>query len=227
MRGLPHLSARESVGAMKSQFRPLVIAATTAALLVALPATASAAARISLGVSPGVPAKGKSFQINARGTAENPSGGKSYVLAYLAQGDSACASSPPLDGSTSNGIRVLFESVANGGFIKSATVSGGPYPFASGSGVKTGRYRACGYVTDQAGDFTVRARDRLEFTVGGTCAKAKAKVATARRQLRKARKALRKARRSGSRARARRARKAVSKARKRVKSAKARRRTLC
>jgi hypothetical protein len=149
------------------------------------------------------------------------------VIASLAPGKSTCPTSPDPSGSGPEGIRVIFESVGNGAFDKTGTVSGGIYSFASGSGVQTGHYRACGYVTDQAGDFAVRAIDRLGFTVGGTCSGARAKLRKAKRQLRRARRALRRARRQGSRARIRKAKKATRKAKKKVKSARTSRALLC
>lgn len=207
--------------------KALVVAATVVALLAA-PAGASAAAGISLSLTPSVPGEAKPFQIAATGTAERPGGGRSYVIVVVGPGKSACAATPGIEWSSSNGIRVMFESVFNGSFSKVAIVQGGAYSsFASGDGLEKGRYRACGYVTDQAGDFTVRATDRQEFTVGGTCAAARSRLSRANRRLRRARRALRRARRQGSARSIRKAKRAVRKARKRVRTARDTRDLFC
>jgi hypothetical protein len=214
---------REKVRSMRG-----VVIAAAVGLALAVPSSASAAASISLRITPSVPGEAKPFQVAATGTAERPGGDRSYVIVYVGQGDSACAPGPGIESTSSNGVRVMFESVSNGSFSKTAFVLGnGYYSYYEGDGLEEGKYRACGYVTDQSGEFTVRATDRQEFTVGGTCAAARSKLARANRRLRRARRALRRARRAGSARRIRRAKRAVRKARKRVRSARATRSKFC
>lgn len=196
------------------------------AVLAAIPAVASGAATLTLSMEPTVPSKGKPFQIIAQGTAESPSG-QSRLAVYFAPGSGPCASTQPLEQASNSNRELITDGyIENGARIdRRGTFRGESFvDYAVKSGLVTGRYRACGYLSDEANHDATLVLARLDFTVGGTCASATARANKAKRALKNAKAQLKKANTS---ARKKTARKKIKQANKKLKTARKDRKALC
>ena len=209
-----------------------VLVALSALVALAMAPTSASADTLSLGLEPAIPGKGKPFELIATGTAtagDNPS-----LVVYFAPGSSACATTAALESenpNNSSGTNAeLFVNLEPGPFEERTTFAGdGYFDNAFRSGVTVGHYRACGYIYDGGSQFgsTPRVAARLEFTVGGTCDTATAKVIQAENALEKAKKKLKAAKESGDKQKIKKAKKAVKKAKKKLRIAKEDQTALC
>lgn len=223
----------------------LVMGSTARAVLAAVvvlavvPAGASAASTMSLSVEPAVPAEGKSFQVIAQGTRESPSG-RSRGGTFLNVATEPCGSTDTFEKAKDEGREVGAFSLEPNGPYDFRGVFGGAVlaSYSVDSGLITGKYRICGYVTDDKSASSISVPPlvaaRLDFTVGGTCPSATAKVTRvegrlkgAKKKLSRAKKKLSKSKKAGARVKAKKAQKKVRQIKRKLKSAKEDRTVLC
>lgn len=235
--------------------RLIIVSATVATVLAAVPVVASAQNSLALNIDPAIPAKGKPFQLIATGTSQTPfpdSGALNDLYFGFGPGSFPCASTAGLEYAqveSENADRVVLTlsngaSIGDGPFDVRETYSGGATSesgriipkFAQANGLAVGHYRACGYINfrHQNVNQAPVATARLEFTVGGTCASAIAKQKRAKKALTRAKKRLAVAHKQLARTkkaavkkRARRARAKVRRARAKVRFARGDREALC
>lgn len=216
----------------RDRFSVLAIAAvaTIASVLAVTPAVTSAASTMSLGVEPAIPSEGKPFQVIAQGTRESPSGG-SQAATYLNVAAEPCGSTEAFEGAKDEGREIAsFSFEPNGPYDLRGIFQGSVFaPYAVDSGLITGKYRICGYISDKtsAGGAPPLAAARLDFTVGGTCASATAKVPKVEGQLKKAKAKLSKAGETNVKVRIKKTQRKVKLTRAKLKVAKEDRKALC
>lgn len=146
---------------------------------------------MSLSVEPARPAKGKPFQIIARGGGEGSEGLELDVFFTDAKG---CPGRDAM-AADSRVVRLISRNNLPEPFDVRGTYSGGTgKAYDLDAGVRSGRYQACGYITQPDGGNLVLAR--LQFGVGASCQAAVIRVYKAVSALNKASKALKRARRS-------------------------------
>lgn len=206
------------------------LAALTVGVAVAAlgPLSGTAAANsIDLSIEPGAPQKGKPFQLGARGTAVDGY----YVSFGFAEGGSACASTSELEWAKRDSYKLeeqwsFSSSPEQFDYRRVYPRITSDMPFDYKNGVAAGHYRACGYLTDAAEDAPL-ATDRLEFTVGGTCSSATAKVGKAKSAVDRAKDKRKAAKQSDNSKKLKKAKKKLKKSKERLRSARQDRRALC
>lgn len=214
--------------------RVLVAVAIAACALALAPSLASAAPSLSISVEPGIPAKGKPFNIILRGKAES-AGGASWLKWSLSAGRAACGSTAALESAGDDDSSYTKHIDGNLAFDERLAYAGGSGLSSDlKNGLKVGKYHLCGYLEDTMNEGTTLLASRLDFTVGGTCASSTARVSKYAKAVTRANKALKRAKRAYKRnpsarnaTRLRKAKAKVRKAKRSLKSARSDRKALC